>query len=98
MSTDLRRIGERARKEPGVIFTTLHHHVTDVDNLRACYDALPEDRAVGVDGVTKAEYGRDLAYSTPESRGKPQGSLGKAKANGVSTQAEAAELYSETGQ
>ncbi len=60
MSTDLRRIGERARNEPGVIFTTLYHHVTDVDNLRACYDALPEDRAVGVDGVTKAEYGRHL--------------------------------------
>jgi CRISPR-associated protein Cas1 len=31
-----------------------------VDNLRACYDALPGDRAVGVDGVTKAEYGRHL--------------------------------------
>ncbi len=60
MSTDLRRIGERARKEPGLIFTSLYHHVTDVDNLRACYDALPEDRAVGVDGVTKAEYGRHL--------------------------------------
>jgi RNA-directed DNA polymerase len=60
MSTDLRRIGERARKEPGLIFTSLYHHVTDVDNLRAGYDALPEDRAVGVDGVTKAEYGRHL--------------------------------------
>ena len=60
MSTDLRRIGERACKEPGLIFTSLYHHVTDVDNLRACYDALPEDRAVGVDGVTKAEYGRHL--------------------------------------
>jgi group II intron reverse transcriptase/maturase len=60
MSTDLRRIGERARKEPGLIFTSLYHHVTDVDNLRACYDALPEDRAVGVDGMTKSEYGRHL--------------------------------------
>ena len=60
MSTDLRRIGEKARKEPGLIFTSLYHHVTDVDNLRACYDALPADRAVGVDGVTKVEYGRHL--------------------------------------
>ncbi len=60
MSTDLRRIGEKARSEPGLIFTSLYHHVTDVDNLRACYEALPEDRAVGVDGVTKAEYGRHL--------------------------------------
>jgi RNA-directed DNA polymerase len=60
MSTDLRRIGEKARKERGLIFTSLYHHVTDVDNLRACYEALPEDRAVGVDGVTKAEYGKHL--------------------------------------
>ena len=60
MSTDLRRIGEKARKESELVFTSLFHHVTDVDNLRACYDALPEDRAVGVDGVTKEEYGKIL--------------------------------------
>ncbi len=70
MSTDLRRIGERARKEPGLIFTSLYHHVTDVDNLRACYDALPEDRAVGVDGVTKAEYGRHLEENLNELSGR----------------------------
>ena len=52
MSTDLRRIGEKARKESELVFTSLFHHVTDVDNLRACYDALPGNRAVGVDGVT----------------------------------------------
>ncbi len=60
MGTDLRRIGEKARKEPELVFTSLYHHVTDVDNLRACYDVLPEDRAVGVDGVTKGEYGANL--------------------------------------
>ncbi len=60
MSTDLRRIGEKARKESELVFTSLFHHVTDVDNLRACYDALPKDRAVGVDGVTKQEYGKNL--------------------------------------
>ena len=60
MSTNLKWIGEKARKEPGLVFTTLYHHVTDVDNLRACYDALPRDRAVGVDGVTKEEYGKKL--------------------------------------
>ncbi|MBA7705451.1 Group II intron-encoded protein LtrA [subsurface metagenome] len=60
MSTDLRRIGEKARKEPELVFTSLFHHVTDVDNLRVCYDALPEDRAVGIDGVTKQGYGKNL--------------------------------------
>jgi len=34
MSTDLTRIGERARKEPDLVFTSLYHHVTDLDNLR----------------------------------------------------------------
>jgi len=60
VSTDLRRIGEKARKEPELVFTSLYHHVTDVDNLRDCYDALPGNRAVGVDGVTKQGYGKNL--------------------------------------
>ena len=42
------------------MFTSLYHHVTDVDNLRVCYETLPKDRAVGVDGVTKEEYGEQL--------------------------------------
>ncbi|MFC1533358.1 group II intron reverse transcriptase/maturase [Thermodesulfobacteriota bacterium] len=60
MSTDLTRIGERARKQPDLVFTTLYHHVTDLDNLRACYEALDGDKAVGVDGVTKEQYGDNL--------------------------------------
>ena len=63
MSTNLLWIGEKARKEPNLVFTTLYHHVTDVDNLRACYDDLPADKAVGVDGVTKDQYGKDLAQN-----------------------------------
>jgi len=60
MSTDLTRIGEKARREPDLVFTSLYHHVTDVDNLRDGYEALDDDKAVGVDGVTKEEYGRNL--------------------------------------
>ena len=60
MSTDLTRIGERARKEPDLVFTSLYHHVTDLDNLRGCYEALDDDKAVGVDGVTKEQYGENL--------------------------------------
>jgi RNA-directed DNA polymerase len=60
VSTDLTRIGERARKQPDLVFTTLYHHVTDLDNLRACYEALDGDKAVGVDGVTKEQYGDSL--------------------------------------
>ena len=60
MSTNLRRIGEKARSDRQLVFTSVYHHVTDVDNLRACYEALPADRAVGVDGVTKEQYGEQL--------------------------------------
>ena len=70
MSTNLGRIGEKARREPELAFTSLYHHVTDVDNLRACYDALPEDRAVGVDGVTKEEYGHNLEANLQDLSGR----------------------------
>jgi RNA-directed DNA polymerase len=55
VGTDLTRIGERARKEPGLVFTSLYHHICDVDNLRVCYDKLDANKATGVDGVTKKE-------------------------------------------
>ena len=60
MSTNLKRIGEKAQQDSTLVFTTLYHHVTDVDNLRRCYDELNGKKAVGVDGVTKAAYGENL--------------------------------------
>ena len=60
MTTDPTRIGEKARREPGLVFTSLYHHIYDVENLRACYDTLAARKATGVDGVTKAEYGKNL--------------------------------------
>jgi group II intron reverse transcriptase/maturase len=60
MSTNLTRIGQKARKEPNLVFSSLYHHVVDVDNLRACYDTLKANKATGVDGVTKQQYGKDL--------------------------------------
>jgi group II intron reverse transcriptase/maturase len=60
VETDLTRIGEKARKEAGLVFTSLYHHICDVDNLRACYDALEANKATGVDGVTKEGYGKNL--------------------------------------
>jgi group II intron reverse transcriptase/maturase len=60
VATDLTRISEKARKEPKLVFTSLYHHIYDVDNLRACYEALDADKAPGADGVTKQEYGKNL--------------------------------------
>ena len=53
MGTDLTRIGEKARKEPGLVLTSLDYPIDDVDNVRACYDRLEADKATGVDGVTQ---------------------------------------------
>jgi hypothetical protein len=53
VATDLTWIGEKARKEPDLVFTSLYHHICDVDNLRDCYDSLDANKATGVDGVTK---------------------------------------------
>ena len=70
MSTDLTRIEEKARKEPHLVFTTLYHHVTDVGNLRACYEALEAGKATGVDGVSKEQYGRELAQNLEDLSGR----------------------------
>lgn len=70
MSTDLKRIGEKARGERKLVFTSLYHHVTDVDNLRACYEALPADRAVGTDGVSKEQYAEHLEENLQELSGR----------------------------
>jgi len=66
VATDLTRIGEKARREPGLVFTNLYHHICDVDNLRACYDTLEANKATGVDGVTKEEYGKNLEENLRE--------------------------------
>ena len=70
MATDLTRIGQKARKEPDLVFTSLYHHIYDVDNLRACYDALDADKATGVDGVTKQEYGENLGENLQDLSGR----------------------------
>ena len=60
MGTDLTRIGERARRNQQEKFTSLYHHVTDLENLRASWKEIDRTSAPGVDGITKDEYGQDL--------------------------------------
>ena len=70
VATDLTRIGQKARKEPDLVFTSLYHHIYDVDNLRACYDALEANKATGVDGVTNQEYGENLEENLQDLSGR----------------------------
>jgi RNA-directed DNA polymerase len=60
MGTDLTRVREYVVKHPDEVMTSLYHHVTDRDNLRSCFEYLDGAKAVGIDGVTKKEYRKNL--------------------------------------
>ncbi len=59
MSPGLRRVMERAKRNPHERQFALAYLI-DVEALRRAYHRLRKDAAVGVDGVTKAEYGQNL--------------------------------------
>ena len=59
MLTGLTRVMERARKDPHGRMLSLSHHI-DVEALRRAYVRTRKDAAVGVDGVTKEQYGQNL--------------------------------------
>ena len=59
MSTSLLRVVERARREPEGRFHSLAH-LLDVPALERAFHRLRSDAAVGVDGVSKEDYGQAL--------------------------------------
>src|SRR5215467_8443544 len=59
VSHALGRVREVARRDKGVRFTALLHHVS-VDRLREAYRAIRPQAAPGVDGVTWHAYGQGL--------------------------------------
>ena len=59
ISPGIQRVAELARTVPELAFTTLAHHI-DLEHLKEAYKRTRKDAAVGVDGQTAAEYGRDL--------------------------------------
>jgi len=65
LSPELLRVEEVARRKPKVTFTSLAHLLT-VERLRKAFQGLDAAAAPGVDGVTKADYGRDLERNLSE--------------------------------
>jgi retron-type reverse transcriptase len=59
MSPGLLKVVERAQREPAGRFNSLAHLI-DVPALARAYHRQRADAAVGVDGVTKEAYGRNL--------------------------------------
>ena len=59
MSPELLKVVERAQREPEGRFHALAHLI-DVSALERAYRRIRKDAAVGVDGVTKEQYGQAL--------------------------------------
>jgi RNA-directed DNA polymerase len=65
MSPELLKVMERAKRDPSMRFFSLAH-LLDEQGLRRAYDRLREDAAVGVDGITKEQYGQELEQNVRE--------------------------------
>jgi len=61
MSTGLRKVAERAEREPAARFNSLAHLI-DEELLAGAFARLRGNAAVGVDGITKDQYGQDLQH------------------------------------
>ena len=59
METKLERIAEISANSPGPEFTSLYHLINK-EMLLQCHKELDGNKAVGVDEITKKEYGRNL--------------------------------------
>ncbi len=69
MSLKLQKVVERARTEPEGRFHSLAHLI-DVPALESAYRSIRKGAAVGVDGVTKEQYGRDLESNLLDLHGR----------------------------
>ena len=59
MATTLERISQLSRENPNIVFTSIGHLINK-DLLEKCHEMMDGDKAVGIDGVTKEEYGQNL--------------------------------------
>jgi RNA-directed DNA polymerase len=57
--TGLQGVAELSRRKPGMVWTTLAHHI-DLGLLKEAYRLTRKDGATGVDGQTAQEYGENL--------------------------------------
>jgi len=69
MSPQLQKVEARAREHPEERILSLAHRI-DVPALERAFHRLREDAAVGVDGVTKAEYGQGLERRLADLHGR----------------------------
>jgi group II intron reverse transcriptase/maturase len=59
LPTKLDRVERRSQQDRNAVFNNLGH-IIDIDLLRDCYHGLDGTKAVGIDGITKEDYGKNL--------------------------------------
>lgn len=62
METKLARISQLSRENPDMVFTSIGRLINK-EMLKDCHRRMDGDKAVGIDGVAKEEYGRNLEES-----------------------------------
>lgn len=65
LPTKLDRVEKRSRQDRKAVFNNLGH-LLDLETLRLCYRSLDGKKAVGIDGITKEEYGKNLDENLKE--------------------------------
>ena len=60
LQSALARIRQKAGEDGKLQFTTLWHHVYNIDRLREAYFSLKKKASAGVDGITWQQYGEEL--------------------------------------
>jgi len=63
--TKLSRVGTRSQENPEGTFNNLGH-ILSLEYLRECFESLDGNKAIGIDGVTKQEYGKNLQNNLEE--------------------------------
>jgi group II intron reverse transcriptase/maturase len=59
MGTKLERISQLSRENPNMVFTSVGHLINN-ELLKECHKNMDGKKAVGIDGVTKDEYSKEL--------------------------------------
>ncbi len=77
---ELLLIHQRAKADKKMRFTTLMHHIYNIDMLRLSYLELKRNAAPGVDQETWDTYGKDLEYNLQDLSKKLKSGAYKAKA------------------
>ena len=69
METKLERIAEISANSPRPEFTSLYHLINK-EMLLQCHKELDGNKAVGVNEITKKEYGRNLEQNIDDCKGQ----------------------------